>query len=83
MGIAVAIGLFLEEQTAGFQVCRDLRIGGFEEFARVWSDGVGELAARFGGEIPELRVMRPSLEEVYLAMVGAGAAATVTSGAMS
>ncbi|MCU1398139.1 MAG: transporter related protein [Acidimicrobiales bacterium] len=32
---------------------------------------VGELAERFGGEVPELRVMRPSLEDVYLAMVAA------------
>jgi len=32
---------------------------------------VGELAERFHGEVPELRVTRPSLEDVYLAMVGA------------
>ena len=31
---------------------------------------VGELAARFGGEIPELVVERPSLEDVYLRMIG-------------
>jgi ABC-2 type transport system ATP-binding protein len=34
---------------------------------------VAELAARFGGEVPELVVERPSLEDVYLRMIGAGA----------
>jgi ABC-2 type transport system ATP-binding protein len=61
------------------------RLGGRSaQGARVrWSDGgvertehtdtptrlVGELAARYGGEIPELSVTRPSLEDVYLAMI--------------
>ncbi len=36
---------------------------------------VTELAARFGGEVPDLRVVRPTLEDVYLAMI-----ATTTSG---
>ncbi len=31
---------------------------------------VTELAGRFGGEIPELTVTRPSLEDIYLAMIG-------------
>jgi len=31
---------------------------------------VVELAARFGGEVPELVVERPSLEDVYLRMIG-------------
>jgi hypothetical protein len=31
---------------------------------------VAELAARFGGEVPELTVTRPSLEDIYLAMIG-------------
>jgi ABC-2 type transport system ATP-binding protein len=31
---------------------------------------VGELAARFGGEIPGLTVTRPSLEDVYLDLIG-------------
>ena len=31
---------------------------------------VGELAAQFGGEVPELVVERPSLEDVYLRMIG-------------
>ncbi len=30
---------------------------------------VGELAARYGGEIPALSVTRPSLEDVYLSMI--------------
>ncbi len=29
-----------------------------------------ELAARYGGEVPELVVERPSLEDVYLRMIG-------------
>ena len=33
---------------------------------------VTELAARFDGEVPELVVERPSLEDVYLRMIGAG-----------
>ena len=32
---------------------------------------VTELAARFGGEVPDLVVERPSLEDVYLRMIGA------------
>src|SRR5215469_2764247 len=31
---------------------------------------VGELAARYGGEIPGLTVTRPSLEDVYLELIG-------------
>jgi len=31
---------------------------------------VGELAARFGGEVPGLTVTRPTLEDVYLRMIG-------------
>ena len=31
---------------------------------------VSELAAQYGGEIPELTVRRPSLEDVYLSLVG-------------
>ena len=31
---------------------------------------VTELATRFGGEVPELTVTRPSLEDIYLAMIG-------------
>jgi ABC-2 type transport system ATP-binding protein len=30
---------------------------------------VGELAVRFGGEVPGLQVVRPRLEDVYLAMI--------------
>ncbi len=32
---------------------------------------VAELAARFGGEVPGLTVTRPTLEDVYLEMIGA------------
>jgi ABC-2 type transport system ATP-binding protein len=31
---------------------------------------VSSLAARFNGEIPELVVIRPSLEDIYLEMIG-------------
>uniref|UniRef100_UPI003B3A35BD ABC transporter ATP-binding protein n=1 Tax=Micromonospora sp. TaxID=1876 RepID=UPI003B3A35BD len=31
---------------------------------------VAELAARFGGEVPGLTVTRPTLEDVYLSMIG-------------
>jgi ABC-2 type transport system ATP-binding protein len=33
---------------------------------------VGELAARFPGEVPDLAVRRPTLEDVYLRMIGEG-----------
>ena len=33
------------------------------------------LSARFGGEVPGLQVVRPSLEDVYLSMIGAADAA--------
>jgi ABC-2 type transport system ATP-binding protein len=61
------------------------RLGGraTHEVRVLWNDGdekheqntsaptrlVGELAARFGGEIPGLQVLRPSLEDVYLSMI--------------
>jgi ABC-2 type transport system ATP-binding protein len=31
---------------------------------------VQELAARFPGEVPDLAVSRPTLEDVYLRMIG-------------
>jgi ABC-2 type transport system ATP-binding protein len=31
---------------------------------------VRRLAAQFPGEIPELQVLRPSLEDIYLSMIG-------------
>jgi ABC-2 type transport system ATP-binding protein len=31
---------------------------------------VTDLAQHFGGEIPELRILRPSLEDIYLSMIG-------------
>ena len=33
---------------------------------------VARLATRFDGEVPGLTVSRPSLEDVYLAMIGGG-----------
>jgi ABC-2 type transport system ATP-binding protein len=33
---------------------------------------VTELAGRFGGEVPGLRVSRPSLEDIYLELIGEG-----------
>jgi ABC-2 type transport system ATP-binding protein len=33
---------------------------------------VAKLAAEFGGEVPGLAVSRPSLEDIYLAMIGKG-----------
>ena len=32
---------------------------------------VKKLSERFGGEVPELRVLRPTLEDIYLSMIGA------------
>ncbi len=77
------------------------RLGGRESHrARVrWNDGSGvheevtqtptrlvtELAARYGGEVPGLEVVRPSLEDVYLSMIESVAApgeeAAMTAGA--
>jgi ABC-2 type transport system ATP-binding protein len=34
------------------------------------TEAVGELALRFGGEVPGLSVFRPSLEDIYLEMIG-------------
>jgi ABC-2 type transport system ATP-binding protein len=39
---------------------------------------IQELAARFGGEVPGLGVTRPSLEDVYLRIIGESAAADGT-----
>jgi ABC-2 type transport system ATP-binding protein len=40
---------------------------------------VTELAATFGGEVPELTVTRPSLEDVYLRMIDEAAAQTAAA----
>ena len=44
---------------------------------------VTELGLRFGGEVPELAVLRPTLEDIYLQMIGAAeqAAASTQAGA--
>ena len=34
------------------------------------TDEVAKIAARLNGEIPELQVIRPSLEDIYLEMIG-------------
>ena len=34
---------------------------------------VSELAARFDGEVPGLTVTRPTLEDIYLSLIGAAA----------
>ena len=31
---------------------------------------VAKLSTKFGGEVPELTVIRPSLEDIYLKMIG-------------
>ena len=41
---------------------------------------VTELAARFGGEVPELTVTRPTLEDIYLAMIGHDSGSAQESG---
>jgi ABC-2 type transport system ATP-binding protein len=64
-----------------------LHLGGRDAHrARVrWTDGAGdheevttaptrlvrELADRYGGEVPDLQVLRPSLEDVYLSLIAA------------
>jgi len=60
------------------------RLGGRQqqEATVVWRDGeertatptrlVSELAGRYPGEIPGLQVLRPTLEDVYLGMIGQG-----------
>lgn len=74
------------------------RLGGrLAHRARVrWRDGAGEheeitdtptrfvtdLAARYGGEVPELQVIRPSLEEVYLGMLESDSTITYLEGAV-
>jgi ABC-2 type transport system ATP-binding protein len=51
--------------------------GAHEEVTQVPTRVVTELAERYGGEVPGLEVVRPSLEDVYLSMIedpGAGSA---------
>jgi ABC-2 type transport system ATP-binding protein len=43
--------------------------GVHEEVTRTPTRLVAELAERYGGEVPGLEVVRPSLEDVYLAMI--------------
>jgi ABC-2 type transport system ATP-binding protein len=41
-----------------------------EEFTDNPTDVVRKLSAQFPGEVPELQVLRPSLEDIYLSMIG-------------
>lgn len=41
-----------------------------EELTDNPTDVVRKLAAQFPGEVPELQVLRPSLEDIYLSMIG-------------
>jgi ABC-2 type transport system ATP-binding protein len=43
--------------------------GPHEEITQTPTSLVGELAARYGGEVPGLQVLRPSLEDVYLSLI--------------
>jgi ABC-2 type transport system ATP-binding protein len=43
--------------------------GAHEEDTQTPTRMVAELAARYGGEVPGLEVLRPSLEDVYLSMI--------------
>jgi ABC-2 type transport system ATP-binding protein len=45
--------------------------GVYEEVSETPTRLVRELAERYGGEVPGLQVRRPSLEDVYLSMIGA------------
>jgi ABC-2 type transport system ATP-binding protein len=44
--------------------------GSHEEVTESPTRLVSQLAERFGGEVPELQVIRPSLEDVYLGLIG-------------
>jgi ABC-2 type transport system ATP-binding protein len=41
-----------------------------EEMTDNPTEVVRKLAAQFPGEVPELQVLRPSLEDIYLSMIG-------------
>ncbi|GAA3086113.1 ABC-2 type transport system ATP-binding protein [Kribbella aluminosa] len=43
---------------------------------------VARLMAEYGGEVPELEVRRPSLEDIYLELIGSAAAAPELEGAL-
>jgi ABC-2 type transport system ATP-binding protein len=43
---------------------------------------VARLMAEYGGEVPELEVRRPSLEDIYLELIGSAAAAPALEGAV-
>ncbi|MEJ1110805.1 MULTISPECIES: ABC transporter ATP-binding protein [unclassified Kribbella] len=43
---------------------------------------VARLMTQYGGEVPELEVRRPSLEDIYLELIGSAAAAPALEGAL-
>ena len=45
--------------------------GPHEEVTQTPTRLVAELSARFGGEVPQLEIVRPTLEDVYLSMIHA------------
>jgi ABC-2 type transport system ATP-binding protein len=53
--------------------------GAHEEVTASPTRLVTELAARHGGEVPGLQVVRPSLEDVYLSMIDTSPAATAAA----
>ncbi|HXW45985.1 MAG TPA: ABC transporter ATP-binding protein [Streptosporangiaceae bacterium] len=73
-GRLVAVG---EPAALGGQALREAQVGweaadGRKELrTRTPTSVVAELAAQFGGEIPGLTITRPSLEDVYLDLIGA------------
>lgn len=78
--VAVIVdGKIIEISTPENLGCRNTakaRIGWFENGTKqeIESDfpaaEVAKLSAKFGGEVPELTVIRPSLEDIYLKMIG-------------
>ena len=44
---------------------------GKSSFTSTPTSDVATISTRMGGEVPELQVIRPSLEDIYLQMIGA------------
>lgn len=43
--------------------------GDHEQLTDTPTQFIAELARQFAGEVPQLRVLRPSLEDVYLSLI--------------
>jgi ABC-2 type transport system ATP-binding protein len=80
VGVIVA-GRMVEVNTPqdlGGRSTATARVGWLDEHGRQFLETdtptqvVAELSGRWGGEVPELTVTRPSLEDIYLDMIGAG-----------